>query len=236
MNGLRKTFAIAAAVSMVGLSSVGAMAANEKLIVKDSGGSTNIFIVRSDGTGLTAPDSGFVGVGTAAPRSAVHISGSKQTFAQFKVSANEAAAGTNGGGGVLLTHNNGTALPLLNDRLGYMNVGAVDDLAPATNRFGGGFTFFADGNWSIDRGVTPNVSHLPTKLYIQTAGASGLMQTRLAILSNGNVGIGTTAPTAPLQVVGLPQYANNGAAVTGGLTAGAFYRTGADPDVVCVVH
>ena len=31
-------------------------------------------------------------------------------------------------------------------------------------------------------------------------------------------------------------YANNAAAVAGGLTAGAFYRTGADPDVVCVVH
>ena len=34
----------------------------------------------------------------------------------------------------------------------------------------------------------------------------------------------------------LPIYANNAAAVTGGLVAGDFYRTGADPDVVCVVH
>jgi hypothetical protein len=31
-------------------------------------------------------------------------------------------------------------------------------------------------------------------------------------------------------------YANNAAAITGGLSAGAFYRTGADPDAVCVVH
>lgn len=51
-----------------------------------------------------------------------------------------------------------------------------------------------------------------------------------------NVGIGTTAPTSKLHVVGLPAYANNAAAVAGGLTAGAFYRTNADPDSVCVVH
>lgn len=34
----------------------------------------------------------------------------------------------------------------------------------------------------------------------------------------------------------LPVYANNAAALAGGLGVGAFYRTGADPDPVCVVH
>lgn len=34
----------------------------------------------------------------------------------------------------------------------------------------------------------------------------------------------------------LPVYANNAAAVGGGLTSGMLYRTGADPDVVCIVH
>lgn len=59
---------------------------------------------------------------------------------------------------------------------------------------------------------------------------------RMRITGNGFVGIGSNAPTSALQVVGLPVYANNAAAVTGGLTSGAFYRTGADPDAVCVVH
>jgi hypothetical protein len=53
---------------------------------------------------------------------------------------------------------------------------------------------------------------------------------------SGLVGIGTTSPKSILHVVGLPIYANNSAAVAGGLTAGAFYRTGGDPDPVCVVH
>lgn len=58
----------------------------------------------------------------------------------------------------------------------------------------------------------------------------------LRIDNTGKMIIGTGAPTSMLQVVGLPTYANNAAAVAGGLTAGAFYRTGADPDPVCVVH
>jgi hypothetical protein len=34
----------------------------------------------------------------------------------------------------------------------------------------------------------------------------------------------------------LPVYANNSGAIAGGLNVGDFYRTGADPDLVCVVH
>jgi hypothetical protein len=42
-------------------------------------------------------------------------------------------------------------------------------------------------------------------------------------LTNERVGIGTTAPTSKLQVVGLPTYATNALAIAGGLTAGALY-------------
>ena len=34
----------------------------------------------------------------------------------------------------------------------------------------------------------------------------------------------------------VPTYANNAAAITGGLSAGDMYRTGADPDPLCIVH
>jgi hypothetical protein len=52
-------------------------------------------------------------------------------------------------------------------------------------------------------------------------------------LRDGKLGIGTTLPTAPLQIVGIVEYADNTAALAAGLTAGAFYRTG---DLLKVVH
>ena len=35
---------------------------------------------------------------------------------------------------------------------------------------------------------------------------------------------------------GLPVYANNAAALADNLAVGEFYRTGGDPDTICVVH
>lgn len=43
-------------------------------------------------------------------------------------------------------------------------------------------------------------------------------------------------PAGGLQVIGLQVFANNAAAIGGGLAVGQFYRTGGDPDPVCVVH
>jgi hypothetical protein len=54
--------------------------------------------------------------------------------------------------------------------------------------------------------------------------------------ASGKVGIGTATPHSTLAVTGLPIYANNAAAIAGGLAAGDFYRLGGDPDHVCVVH
>jgi hypothetical protein len=45
--------------------------------------------------------------------------------------------------------------------------------------------------------------------------------------STDYLGVGTPSPTSRLQVVGLATYASNAAAITAGLTAGAFYTDGA---------
>ena len=78
--------------------------------------------------------------------------------------------------------------------------------------------------------------NLDTYLGVHTRNNAGGILERVRVDKDGFVGINTTAPKSMLHVVGLPVYANNAAAITGGLTAGAFYRTGADPDPVCVVH
>lgn len=62
------------------------------------------------------------------------------------------------------------------------------------------------------------------KLQVLNSGESG--SGNIVLQSDGgNVGVGTVSPTSKLQVVGLPVYADNAAATSGGLTAGAFYRT-----------
>ena len=58
----------------------------------------------------------------------------------------------------------------------------------------------------------------------------------VVVTAAGRIGVQTASPNSNLAVVGLPVYANNAAAISGGLAAGDFYRTGADPDPVCVVH
>lgn len=55
----------------------------------------------------------------------------------------------------------------------------------------------------------------------------------MIISSDGNVWIWTTAPTSKLHVNGILEYADNAAAIAGGLTAGAIYRTG---DLLKIVH
>jgi len=203
MNGLRKTFAIAAAVSMVGLSSVGAMAApGPKLIVKGPDGAA------SPTDKLVVTDTGFIGVGTSAPVTAIQVLGNSQASTQIKLMDNLNAAGTNAGGGLLFGHNNGTALPLQNDRLGYLNAGTTDDVDGVTPRYGGGLQLNAAANWSIDR-VTAAPSliyHFPTYLRFQTAGANAANVTgggggslvRMLIYPEGNVYVGTVAtPLTP---------------------------------------
>lgn len=59
---------------------------------------------------------------------------------------------------------------------------------------------------------------------------------KMILTRQGRLGIGNLSPGSSLSVTGLPVFANNAAAIGGGLAAGDFYRTGADPDVVCVVH
>lgn len=41
---------------------------------------------------------------------------------------------------------------------------------------------------------------------------------------------------AGMVMSGVPVYASNTDAITGGLDVGALYRNGADPDYLCIVH
>lgn len=91
------------------------------------------------------------------------------------------------------------------------------------------------------------------KCYFKTAvltsgvigvGATSTPDTGFSRISAGIFGLGNgsaasvsgTLRLSHIRASALQIFANNAAAITGGLAAGDFYRTGADPDVVCVVH
>jgi hypothetical protein len=199
-----------AAVLAVSAMMVGAAGAAEKLAVKDSGGTNSLFFVT---------DTGQVGLGAT----------SFTPDANAKIHVKQAKSGV-------------VALRVENPNI----IGASDTLAQEQFVLGPAgsehviFQVLSDVQPSFPQAALMNVyTH---DFYIRTSGQNVFKLFRVGavadtmVLKAGLVGIGTSSPTSKLQVVGLPVYANNSAAITGGLTAGAFYRTGADPDVVCVVH
>jgi hypothetical protein len=109
----------------------------------------------------------------------------------------------------------GTTAPL--NRL-HINNGGLYLSAVQGNDIGGNIFGFND----TSRGFT-----FEGGLRFQTFNFNGTyaMRDAMTILGTGNVGIGTTAPTSRLHVTGLPSFADNAAALSGGLTVGAFYHT-----------
>lgn len=123
----------------------------------------------------------------------------------------------------------------------------------------GGRTFYADNGTSLSS-LSLKRLYAPAGLYVYTdsviysdidVGAAGTFENHYYI-SNSIIRIASNKlilvrpdlslkntifyiDTGSLGLT-LPVYANNAAAVAGGLPVGAFYRTGGDPDQVCIVH
>jgi len=108
---------------------------------------------------------------------------------------------------------------MLNDKLGTLGFAGYD----GSGTLAGGKISAALLEVFVDGPVA--TGSVPQRMSIVTGASFATRAERLVVKSDGKVGIGTNAPTSQLQVVGLPTYADNAAAIIGGLTVGAFYRT-----------
>lgn len=73
-------------------------------------------------------------------------------------------------------------------------------------------------------------------LYIQNVTDTAVKFNATNAAGAANIPMHFDASRFRFLLSGIPVYANNAAAVAGGLQAGDKYRTGADPDYECIVH
>ncbi len=189
---------------------IGTSSPSAKLDIYGTAGSADIFAISSSTNArlFTVNAAGNVGIGTSTPSALLHVY-TTSANSPFKVTQSNATValtlnldsygGTNvnAGGGVLARYARGTdALPtdvVAGDRLGF-------------NIFGGyaGSAFrHTSGIEAIVDSGTVSTTSLPTYLrFLTTADGSVSRTERLRITSGGNVGIGTTSPSAKLAITG----------------------------------
>jgi len=220
MNGIKKTFAVAAAVSLVCLSSVGAMAAN-KLIVRNAGNTADAFVVT---------DSGYIGVG-GAPTFPFQITGAgaNTTSSIYLINNGRTAVSASDSPGMYFMRNNVAAvggIARVNDQLGFIFFGSQVSGATKTGALIS--TYATGGAWS----ATSN----PASMVFFTAdvGATALTE-RLRIRHDGLVGIGNSSPTQKLDVNGAIRFTTTGARPTCAVgIRGTFWLTQGTTDVLSV--
>jgi len=184
MNGLKKTFTIVVAASLVCLSSAGAMAAS-KLIVKDSTGVTDKFVVT---------DTGYIGINTSTPTTALNMVGTSLSSTQLRVLLTSSTASDSGAFMFLRNNASGTnSLPLTGNKLGAFSFGAME--SGTTLRVGASINTYAYANWSS--------TSTPTYIaFITTTSGTATPAERMRVNHNGYVGIGAAGPTQRLEVNG----------------------------------
>ncbi len=124
----------------------------------------------------------------------------------------------------------GTASPISGILLDVRGTNAKAQVGSGTT------TVFASGQcgWGANNGTEKAIFGVQSGATF--AGANSNNDLLLLANNTGYVKIRKEGFINIPSLTALPTYANNAAAVTGGLGAGDLYRTGGDPDAVCVVH
>lgn len=177
-------------------------------------GPVGVFHVASQGA--AGPSAAFLAqhvTDPQAPNGSTFGAGVAPTFSFYRINKYDA------GGPVP----NGYVLPLATHTLGAFQFGTVNtaiDPNLGTSRVNAAnFVVKAESDWT-------SLTNTPAYFAWLTAPTGAAYTERMRLSSTGNLGIGTTAPTSKLQVVGLQTEPSPGVVPTG-LTSGAFYKTAA---------
>lgn len=178
-------------------------------IIKTEGTSKNIRFFNNSGETFRINGGGNVSIGNTNNTYKLDVSGTGRFTSDLTVqgTGNSSFAGKVGIGTTSPT----TKLHVLGTTSSMPSLGAAASAAQiGGSSYGTLFSTLASGRGVIQQGRSDGIA-TSYDLLLQPVG--------------GNVGIGSASPTSKLQVVGLPNYADNAAALAGGLTVGAFYHT-----------
>ena len=164
--------------------------------------------VRTAGTEFVVTDAGKVGIGTTSPIDKLDVDGDITIGTSVSSNAVLRRKTTTGAIDIYAgtTYSNGVKIAMTGE-----DVAVATDAGRLQLTYGGG-TAGSNGETNGTFQVWRRRSTGTTPIIYANA--------------SDNVGIGTSTPTSKLQVVGLPVHVDNAAAVTAGLTAGAFYHSG----------
>ena len=164
------------------------------------------------GEAMRITPSKLIGIGTSTPAALLHLESASAY--QPQIILRNTTSDANGGYWNSEKSRNGGAV-VTNDNLGtFVFRGATAD------------GLFRNAGYIQCTAQTIGSTFIGSKFRLFTVNSSGVGNNNLVLSENGFVTInGYAEPTSPLQVQGLPTYVDNTAALAGGLTAGAFYRT-----------
>lgn len=175
---------------------IGTTSTTEKLSIQGQGTSYSLF-VSTNATGTTPnfviTNAGNLGVGTTAPLTLFHVV-ETSTLSPRGIVSQQISDDTNGARVGFMKARGTTTAPTVvvnGDMLGRLMFRGYD-----------GSNYLEMGSVDCAADSTIASTKIPTRLTFNTGDTAtpSVLQERVRITSNGNVGIGTTAPSTPLEV------------------------------------